>query len=179
MKNLFMAFACAALMFGCGSPPPAEEITETPAPEPKPVEFADTKYMDIGKAGIAAFASGDVDKWMEQYADNAVYAFNNGDSLAGKAAITEFWKKRRGEAIESLTFTDDIWLPVNVNQPQTVEAPGIWLLGWYKVNATYKNGKSMSQWIHTTTHFNSEDKIDRVIQYIDMALVRDASPVLK
>ena len=132
-----------------------------------PAEFADPKYMDVGKKGLAALSAGDVEGWEAGYADNAVYLWNNGDSLAGKAAITAYWKKRRTEVIDSITFTNAIFLPIKVNQPQSVEAPGIWLLGWYQTNAKYKTGKKMSQWIHTDMHFDANDKIDRVIMYLD------------
>jgi hypothetical protein len=66
---------------------------------------------------------------MGSYADNAVYAWNNGDSLTGKAAIGEYWKKRRTEVIETITFTNDIWLPVKVNQPHKPKPPvfGYWV----------------------------------------------------
>ena len=111
---------------------------------------------------------------MGSYADNAVYAWNNGDSLTGKAAIAEYWKKRRTEAIDTISFSNDIWLPVKVNQPQRTEAPGVWLLGWYQTAAKYKTGKSMSQWIHTLIHFNNEDKIDRVLQFLDRAPINAA-----
>ena len=140
-----------------------------------PIEFTDAKYMDIGKKGIADLSSGNIDNWMTSYADNAIYRWNNGDSLVGKKAISDYWKKRRTEAIDSISFHDDIWLPVKVNEPQQkVQSPGIWLLGWYRVDAKYKTGKRMTQWIHTDTHFDNQDKIDLVIQYLDRALINAA-----
>jgi hypothetical protein len=32
----------------------------------------------------------------------------------------------------------------------------------------------MSQWIHTLMHFNNEDKIDRVLQFLDRAPINAA-----
>ncbi len=176
-----MIFLALGVLFfwGCSNekqeaPPPAAP-TEAPA-TPPPAEFADAKYSEIGKRGIAALSSGDVAAWMNDFADNAVYVWNNGDSLAGKPAITDYWKKRRGEVIESITFSNSIWLPVKVNRPQSVEQPGIWLLCWYQADAKYKaTGKSMTQWIHTDMHFDANDKIDRVIQYLDRAVIQQAS----
>lgn len=168
---------CSTFLFACNSSEPAVEKTEAAVTEstPQPAEFADAKYADIGKKGIAALASGDVDGWMAAYADNAKYFWNGGDSLIGKAAITAYWKKRRSEVIDSMSFSNDIWLPVKVNTPQQqVQAPGIWLLSWYQVKAKYKSGKSMGQWIHTDMHFDANDKIDRVIQYIDRAPINAA-----
>lgn len=76
--------------------------------------------------------------------------------------------------IDSITFAQDIWLPVKVNQPQQNEAAGVWLLSWYAVNAKYKTGKRMMQWIHTVQHMDANDKIDRVIQYLDRAPISAA-----
>ncbi len=171
---------CPVLFIACNNQKPAEQKTETTASklnetkEIAPAEFADIKYVDIGKKAIAALSSGDVDGWLAGYADNAVYVWNNGDSLAGKPAITAYWKKRRTEVIDSITFTNAVWLPVKVNKPQSVEAPGVWLLSWYLVNAKYKTGKKMAQWIHTDMHFDATEKIDRVIMYLDRTPIAEA-----
>ncbi len=54
-------------------------------------------------------------------------------------------------------------------------AAGNWVLCWYLVDVKYqKSGKRMQQWIHTDLHFNSNDKVDRVIQYVDRATVAAA-----
>lgn len=178
-----MAWAlCSSLVIACTNQKPADDKTATSADSVaatqakiQPAEFADAKYSDIGKKGLAALSSGDIDSWMGSFADNAVYQWNNGDSVAGKAAISAYWKKRRGEVIDSISFANDIWLPIKVNQPQRMEQPGIWLLSWYSVSAKYKTGKKMSQWIHTDTHFDANDKIDRVIQYLDRTPINAAA----
>ena len=178
MRKQLLIVLVIAFIIGCNNKP--ETAVDAPATasatetKPAPAEFADPKYAEIGKKGLANLSSGDIDTWIGSYADNAVYAWNNGDSLPNKAAIGEYWKKRRTEAIETITFSNDIWLPVKVNQPQQTEQPGIWLLGWYKVDTKYKTGKSMSQWIHTLMHFNNEDKIDRVLQFLDRAPINAA-----
>ncbi|MEO7486975.1 MAG: nuclear transport factor 2 family protein [Ferruginibacter sp.] len=180
MKKLMMWTFCLPLLFACNSEPKNEDKSEPAAAvaETKNVaaaEITDAKYVEIGKKGLAALSSGDIDGWMTSYADNAVYIWNSGDSLAGKAAIAGYWKKRRTEVIDSISFLNDIWLPVKVNTPQQqVQQPGVWLLSWYMVNAKYKNGKPMRQWIHTDMHFDANDKIDRVIQYIDRAVINEA-----
>jgi hypothetical protein len=142
--------------------------------KPQPAEFADQKYAEIGKKMFSALSRGDMAGYLNDYADNAVYQWNSGDSLAGKTAITEYWTKRRMEIIDSLKFSNEIWLPIKVNQPQSVEAPGVWLLAWYQVNAKYKTGKYMVQWMHLDLHFNSNDKIDRAIQYVDRVPINAA-----
>ncbi len=180
MKQLIAAALFSFLFFACGNEKPAEVKTDTPpegaaATTPAPAEFADPKYAEVGKKGLASLSSGDIDGWMTSFADNAVYVWNNGDSLVGKPAITEYWKKRRTESIETIAFTNEIWVPLKVNQPQSVEQPGVWLLGWYQTTAKYKTGKSMTQSIHTDYHFDANDKIDRVIQYLDRAPINAAT----
>ena len=139
-------------------------------------EFADAKYPGIGKTALAAMQSGDIDKWASMFAENARYYWSSGDSLIGKAAIADFWKKRRADVLESINFSSDIWLAVKVNQPQqVVQTPGVWLLGWYLINAKYKTGKSMTQWTHVDLHFDSNDKVDQLIQYIDRVPINAAT----
>lgn len=180
MKKIFAWTVCSIFIIACNNEKPAEEptaaepLTETPA-VPAPVEFADARYTEIGKDGLAALASGDVDRWMSSFADNAVYFWNNGDSAAGKPAITAYWKKRRTEDIDSISFSNTIWLPVRVSRTQANEQPGVWLLGWYMVDVKYKTGKKMVQWMHMATHFDATDKVDRVIHYLDRAPVLAAT----
>jgi hypothetical protein len=140
-----------------------------------PVEFTDPKYSEILKATLANLSNGNIPEFMSTFADNAVYAFNTGDSLAGKAAINEYWVKRRAEVLDSLTFENQIFLPIKVNTPQSVEQKGIWVLAWSETTAKYKpSGKSMTQWIHNDVHFNDNDKIDRWITYSDRAVINAA-----
>jgi len=173
MKKTIALAIASSLFFACSSPKtedktPAASDSAVAAPaKPQPAEFADAKYAGIAKMGLASLSSGNIDAWMSAFADNAVYVWNNGDSLAGKAKISEYWKKRRSEVIDSISFMNQIWLPIKVNQPQSVEQPGVWVLGWYQVAVKYKTGKHMGQWIHTDMHFDANDKIDRLIQYLD------------
>lgn len=181
MKQMFAGAILSLLLFACKN----EKTEETKTMEVKsdtastatsrgPAEFADPKYADIGRNGFQSLASGDVDSWINGFADNAVYQWNTGDSLTGKEAISKYWKNRRSQVIDSLTFSDGILLPLKVNQPQSIEQPGVWLLCWYKVHSKYKSGGSMTQWMHIDMHFDSNDKIDRVIQYMDRAMVAKA-----
>ena len=183
MKKIFFCTVSAALLFACNSSTPKEEATpaETAVAEPvvkkdMPHEIADEKYVEFAKQGLANLSSGNVEAWMNMYADDAVYVWNTGDSLTGKAAISTYWTKRRGEVIDSMNFVMPVFLPVKVNVPQqpTVRA-GNWVLCWYLVDVKYKkSGKKMKQWIHTDMHFDSNDKVDRVIQYLDRSVVAAA-----
>ena len=180
MKNLLFLFLILVFAgwISCSPQKPAESASEGTAADTtkaaQPAEFADPKYMDVGKKLLSQFASGDIDGYMSAFADNAVYHWNNGDSIAGKAAISDYWKKRRVDAIDSISFTDQILLPVKVNKPQSGELPGNWLLSWYTTHAKYKTGKSMTQGMHAVMHFDANDKIDLVYQYRDNALIEAA-----
>jgi hypothetical protein len=179
--RILSLFAVCLLLAGCKKETTAETTDVTPAASEKtnadaPAEFADAKYTEIGKKAMAAMASGDMDAWMSNYADNAKYFWNGGDSLVGKPAIDKFWRDRRGNVIESLSYKNDIWLPIKVNKPQATEQSGVWLLAWYEVTAKYKGGSSMTQWMHFDYHFDANDKIDRVVHYVDRLPVREAMP---
>jgi hypothetical protein len=66
-----------------------------------------------------------------------------------------------------------------VNEKGNIPANGYWLLSWYQVTAKYKGGGTMTQWIHTTFHFDGNDKIDIVNQYLDRAAINAAMPQKK
>jgi ketosteroid isomerase-like protein len=178
MRKIFLFVLCASVFVSCKKEETAVKEMTAAADDTvtKPAEFADPKYAEMGKKSLAALEKGDMDSWMEMYADSAVYVWNSGDSLVGKAAIASYWKQRRVNVIETITFKDAIWLPIMVNKPQSVEAKGVWLLAWYKTTAKYKKGKEMTQWIHTDFHFDGNDKVDRVIQYVDKAVINAALP---
>jgi hypothetical protein len=148
----------------------AGESTKTPPP----VAFADQKYIDMGKKAWEQFESGDIDGWASRFSDNAIFRWSAGDSLAGKAAIVKYWKDRRMNVIDAIDFSNEIWLPLTVNQPQGPESKGTWLLNWYRVKATYKNKQSLTFWVHTDMHFNNDNMIDECIQYIDRAPINAA-----
>ncbi len=180
MKIRFAGAMALLLMAGCSQPgstdKPAAEAPAAPVTAGNRLaDFADERYAQIGRKGVDALSAGDIEGWMSGFADNAVYVWNAGDSIAGKPGITAYWKKRRTETIDSISFSKHIFLPVKVNQPQSTEQPGVWLLCWYQVDALYKNGERMRQWIHTDLHFDSTDKIDRAIQYLDRSVIKDGS----
>ncbi len=178
MRKLFLAIGCGFFLLGCSKPKePAAETVVAPPAEPAPVEFADPKYIDIGRKGIQAMSSGDIEAWMAPFSDNAKFYWSGGDSAVGKPAINEYWKKRRGEMIETITFSNDIFLAVKVNKPQRgPDMPGIWLFGWYKVNVKYKSAKApISFWVHTDMHFDAADKVDVAVQYIDRVPIYKAT----
>ncbi len=148
----------------------AADSTTTP-----PSEFADPKLIEDGRKNLQLFANGDIDGWSEIFADNAVYQWSSGDSIAGKQAIVNYWKDRRKNVIDSLVLTNDIHLPLKVNVPQRgPDQKGIWILSWYQVDVKYRNGKKLLFWTHVDQHFNEAGKVDRLIQYLDRAPINAA-----
>ena len=117
-KNLFWVFTCS-LLFACNNEQPADQKSTASSADTtvQPYEFADAKYTEIGKRGIAALSSGDIDAWMNDFADEAKYFWNGGDSLIGKPAISAYWKTKRTTVVDSLNYMNDIWMPVKVNIP--------------------------------------------------------------
>ena len=183
MKRVFIFVTGSLILLACNNQQKADTDTKAAAsttdssttkPQP-PSEFADPKYTDLGKKMLGQFESGDVDGWANNFTDNAVYTWSAGDSLAGKKAIVDYWKNRRATVIDSIKFSNDIWLPLKVNTPQKgPDLPGVWLLSWYQVNVKYKNGKKLQFWVHNDFHYDASDKVDRAIQYIDRAPINAA-----
>jgi hypothetical protein len=125
MQKIFALATGCFILIACNNTKSSDAATaastDTTTAEKKPPpqsEFADPKYTAIAKQGLSQLASGDIDGWMGSFADNAMWRYSAGDSLSGKTAIAKYWKERRGKVIDSVSFTNDIWLPLNVNQPQ-------------------------------------------------------------
>lgn len=183
MKKLLSLTAGFCILLACNSKPaePTTASAKDSASPAKPTELpqaeisTDAKYTEIGKKRLEQLASGDVNAWVDGYADNAVYRWSSGDSLVGKAAIADYWKNRRSKVIDFIHYMNDIWLPVKVNRSQRgPDAPGVWLLGWVQVSVRYKNGKKLQFWIHNLAHFDQNDKIDQLNEFIDRAPINKA-----
>lgn len=173
MKKLLLLAVSGILLYACQEKKTEEAKKESATPVPS--EFADARYTEMGKKMLAQFESGNMDAWMANYADNAVHVRSSGDSLVGKSEIEKYWKDRRTNVIESIKFSNDIWLPIKVNTSQKgPDMPGVWLLSWYQVDVKYKNGSTLNFWVHNDHHFTANDKIDRTVQYIDMAPINKA-----
>src|SRR4051812_7289754 len=100
MKKVLGLLVCSVLLFSCNNEPKTAETTgakaaaDSTATISKDVEIGDTKYVTIAKKHMVDLERGDIDSWMADLSDNAVYRWNNFDSLVGKPAITDYWKKR-------------------------------------------------------------------------------------
>lgn len=178
MRKFVLSFLLLGILAACNNEKAADvssDATKDGAAKKPQAEFADLKYVDMGKKSLQQFASGDIDNWGSNFAENAVYQYSSGDSLAGKAAIVAYWKDRRAKYIDSMSATNDIWLAVKVNESQRgPDVPGVWLMNWHQVTAKYKSGKTISFWVHLDFHYNDADLIDRVVAYVDRAPINAA-----
>lgn len=186
MRKILFGATCLLIIAACknaadktAQPVIASAHETVTKKSPSPVEFADQRYIDMGKASLTKFASGDIDGWVSGFADNVVLRWSAGDSLAGKAAIAKYWKDRRMKVVDSIQVSNEIWLPVSVNQPQSIEQKGIWVLNWHQVRATYKNKQTRTFWVHIDMHYNNDNMIDEIIQYVDRAPINAAIAMKK
>jgi len=175
MKNLLLTFLGCALLWACSQPKPEAEAPAAPV-TPQPLEIGDSKYVEIAKNGLQALREGNIDAFGANLADNAKFTWNYLDSLDGKQAITDYWKDRRGKVIDTLIVSNDVWVTLKANEPPAPGIPtGTWVFAWYKVTAKYNaTGKSMTQWIHQLQHFDANDKIDYMSQYLDRVPIQAA-----
>jgi hypothetical protein len=176
MKKLFVFALLCFLVFSCnsrqgsvGNSDSSANSADTVYKDHRQFEFADAKYTDLGKAAMSEFQRGDIDRWLTYYADAAVIHQSPVDSLSGKVEIAKLWKERRRMQTGSITIENDIWLPLIVHKPKNRDdlKEGIWLLNWHHVNLEYKNGKRQIFWVHTDFHFDTNNKIDIMLEYFD------------
>ena len=170
MKKLAAPVMLAIFLWSCN---PAPNTEESVLAQPQSVEISDAKYIGIGKQGLQDISNGNVDGFINSMADNIVYKWNNGDSIVGKDGVAAFWKDRRANVIDTISFSNDIWLSVKVNQAENV-GPGNYLLGWFDSSITYATGKTVTMAIHNVYHFDANGKIDFVQQYLDRAPINAA-----
>lgn len=183
MKTQIVVALSVLSLWSCNAPKTEEAKTETTATEApavavaqRPVEFADEKLSQSCKDAMMKLSAGDVDGFTTLFADNAIYRWNNGDSLAGKPAIVKYWTDRRKNVIRKLEFTDDIWLSLKVTEASQTNVPkGNWVLAWYTTHATYATGKSIHQSMHMLYHFNPNGQVDEIIHYLDRGEVKAAA----
>jgi hypothetical protein len=171
MKTFFTLLLVPAILFSCQTRTAegkGESNALSGATADNAAEFADPKYTEIGRRHTTMFENGNIQGWAQMFADNAVLVWSGGDSLVGKKAITDYWLNRRDNVVDSIDISNEIWLPVKVNKSQQeADLPGVWLLSWHQFTTKYRNGKTLTGWVHSDYHFNDDDKVDRWIQYLD------------
>lgn len=180
MKSLLILLLAPVVFFSCktrtaeGKDESAKPATTT---SDGSVQFADEKYVDIGRRHDIMFENGNINGWAEMFADDAVLMYSGGEKFTGKQAIVDYWINRRNTVVQSIAHDFDIYLPVTVKeslQPGT-KAPGVWLMHWTQFTTRYQNGKSLTGWLHTDLHFDDNGKVDRMIEYLDRAPIQAAS----
>ncbi|MFI5133454.1 MAG: nuclear transport factor 2 family protein [Chitinophagales bacterium] len=178
MKRIFFIATGCMLLFACNNKKTEEpKTTGTTVSEKKPAtEILDLSAADPITKSLAAFSKGDLDGMTADYDDNVRYTWSSGDSAIGKKAVKAFYAGR-WKLIDSISFSNDIKLPIQVNESQQpqVAPPGKWVLYWVMTNVKYKNGKRLTFWQHSVNHFNDAGKIDFVGLYLDRQPIMEAT----
>lgn len=166
MKHLWFVFLLCVVLQSCTQK--SDNLTKEMEKSAKGIEFADSKYIEKGKKSMDAFASGNIEDWANEFSDNAVYLWSNGDSIKGKDELLKYWTVRRTNVIDTYKYGNDFWLPIKVTSIQKgLRMNGVWLFSWFEGTIKYKNGKTITLKIHNDYHFDSSDKIDRIVHYVD------------
>ncbi|MFI5130708.1 MAG: nuclear transport factor 2 family protein [Chitinophagales bacterium] len=183
MKRMFILVASCMLLFACSDEKKEEAKTEdsskstTASTDKKAAaEILDLSMADPIKKSWAAFSKGDVDAMSADFDDNILYNWSGGDSVRGKKGIQDYYKGR-WNLIQSVSFSNEIVLPLQVNESQQPKyaPPGKWVLYWAMTDVAYKNGKKISFWSHTVNHFNDAGKIDYIGHYMDRHPIIEAT----
>ncbi len=180
MRKTIIAWIIPMILLACNNSktnetPTGENKMGPDSTETKQVELADNKYADMGKQHLQEFQSGNIDAWGSQFTDSAVYFWSGGDSVKGKQNIINYWKNSRLKQMDSVQFMNDIWLPIKINRPQRgPDMKGVWLLAWTQFSIRFKNGNHVAGWMHVDLHYNDNDQVDQVVQYIDRGPVAKA-----
>jgi len=180
-KNFIMAMGCL-LFIACNNEKKEESKMDDSkktmsSDEKKPAnELLDLSAADPIKKSFAAFSKADVDGMTAVYDDNVRYTWSSGDSLIGKKAVTDYYKGR-WKLIDSVTVSNEIVLPVQINESQQPKyaPPGKWILYWAMLDVKYKNGKKINFWLHNVNHMNDAGKVDFVGQYLDRHQIIEAT----
>ena len=122
MKKFLFGVIVSTIFISC-----AEKAEEKPKDETAAVttetKKAATELLDISegdgvRTATDALANKDANGLSASYDDNILYRWSGGDSITGKQAVFDYWNGRF-KLIDSLSFTDAIYLPIKVNEPQS------------------------------------------------------------
>jgi|GEM_PF-486131 len=183
MKMFFMATAACLMLLACNNEKKDDKKTDdgnkTTAitGDKKPAsELLDVSAGDAIQKSFDAFGKGDIDGMTADFDDNIRYTWSGGDSLIGKQAVKDYYTGR-WKLIQSVSFSNRIVLPVQVNESQQPEVapPGKWVLYWQMADVTYKNGKNIKFWSHSVNHYNDAGKIDFIGMYMDRHPILEAT----
>lgn len=171
MKKFILGILISTLLFSCKEN--KEETAAASSPTTLASEQKDGDQVlamseaDGVRRAMQAFTQGDIDGMAAEYADTVKYLWSGLDSLRGKTAVQDYYKGRWA-LIDSLNYSDIILVPLKTTMQQSKYAPtGKWILAWAFAHVKYKNGKKLDFWFHNVYHYNTDNKIDFVGQYID------------
>ena len=180
MKKIISVIIIAAFLFACNDAKKESETTTTDSKSETgkaPVELInDSNLINSVKAAFTAFENKDIEGYTANLADNVMFRWSGGDSLAGKQAVKDYYTGRFN-IIDNIKYSNHIFLPIMSNvSPNGGETPaGKWMLTWFQTNVKYKNGKAIQFWAHNAQHYNDAGKIDVFAQYIDRHPIIEAS----
>lgn len=179
MKKIILVFFAGSFLVACnnaGTKSDADAAATDKASGKVPVELiADSNLVNVTNAAFKAFENKDIEGYTANLDDKVKFRWSGGDSLDGKQAVKDYYTGRFN-IIDSIRFSDHIYLPVMANiSPNGSVATGKWMLSWYRVDVTYKNGKAITFWAHNTQHYNDAGKIDMFNQYIDRHPLMEAT----
>ncbi len=163
------------LLQGCKQDTRTGEAAVVALTAKPPTELLDISLSEPARKSLDAFSQMDLDGFTDEFADDIRYSWSSGDSLKGKQAVKDYYAGRF-KLIESISFTDHIFLPIQINQSPTRDvSTGRWLLQWVFAHIQYKNGKRVDLWIHNVNHYNEAGKIDFLGQYMDRYPIMEAT----
>src|SRR5690349_10709888 len=122
MKKFFPVALAVTVLIACNDKKSDEKTsgsdttkTSMSSTDKKPAtELLDLSAADPVRNSFAAFAKGDLNGMTANYDDNVRYTWSSGDSLIGKKAVMDYYAGR-WKLIDSISFSNDIVLPVQVN----------------------------------------------------------------
>lgn len=122
--------------------------------------FAESDETKTLEAGIAAYESGDWDKWRSHFADTAKIYVNSKDHVSIDDRVAEL--KEMSGAFSSYGFDkDDDYIEMVIDKEKES-----WVYYWANHNATLQNGKELSIPVHLAVRFH-EGKIVAEHVYFD------------
>lgn len=182
MKKILLGILISAFAIACNDKKADEKTASATSSETSTetkkaaTEVLDLSEADQVKAGLAAFAKGDIDGMTSSFDDNVRYLFSGGDSLIGKQAVKDYFNGR-WKIIDSFMYSENILLPIKINESQSPQyaTVGKWVLAWSFAHVKYKNGKWLHFWLHTDYHYDDAGKINTIVQYIDRRPIWEAT----
>lgn len=122
--------------------------------------FAESDETKTLEEGIAAYESGDWDKWRTHFADTAKIYVNSRDHISVDDRVAQL--KEMSGAFSSYGFDkDDDYIEMVIDKEMET-----WVYYWANHDATLQNGKSMSIPVHLAVRFH-EGKIVAEHIYFD------------